>query len=307
MKILVTGGAGFIGSHIVDAYIAAGHNVVVMDNFSTGRMENVNRGAKVLRMDIRDAQVAEVFQQHRFDVVNHQAAQMDVRKSVEDPIFDAMNNVIGFLNILQHSVKNGVSKVIFASSGGAIYGEQDEFPADENHKNQPCSPYGITKLVGEKYLYFFALSYGLKYIALRYANVYGPRQNPHGEAGVVAIFATRLLKKEQPTIYGSGEQTRDFVFVKDVMRANLKALDLSENQILNIGTATETTINQIYRLLNELTGAHLPEKHGPAKEGEQFRSVISYEKARQILDWAPSFELRAGLEETVRYFAKSMN
>jgi len=180
MKILVTGGAGFIGSNIVDAYINAGHEVVVIDDLSTGRIQNVNSRAEFICANIQDVEVAETFLRHKFDVVNHQAAQMDVRRSVEDPIYDAKNNVLGFINILQNCAKTGVKKVIFSSSGGAIYGEQDYFPADEEHKLQPCSPYGITKLVGEKYLFFYAQNYGLKYIALRYANVYGPRQNPHG-------------------------------------------------------------------------------------------------------------------------------
>ena len=189
MKILVTGGAGFIASNITDAYIAAGHDVVIVDDLSTGRKRNINKNALFIEMNIQDPKLSNVFKEQKFDVVNHHAAQMDVRRSVENPIFDAQNNVLGFLNILQNCSKYGTNKVIFASSGGAIYGEQDYFPADEKHNIQPCSPYGITKLVGEKYLFFYDLTYGIKYTALRYANVYGPRQNPHGEAGVVAIFS----------------------------------------------------------------------------------------------------------------------
>ena len=302
MKILVTGGAGFIASHIVDAYLEQGHAVVIIDNLSTGRIENVNPKAKFIKADIQDEKIADFFKAEKFDVVNHHAAQMDVRRSVEDPIYDAKINALGLLNILQNCMKHGVKKVVFASSGGAIYGEQDYFPADENHKTQPYSPYGITKLIGEKYLFFYALTYGVKYTALRYANVYGPRQNPHGEAGVVAIFATRLQRGEQPIINGTGEQTRDFVYVKDVVQANVLALKQTENDMLNIGTATETNINELYGVLNKLAGSNFDEKHGPAKEGEQMRSVVDYGKAQRIMGWNPRYSLQQGLQETIDYF-----
>jgi len=304
MKILVTGGAGFIGSHIVDAYIKAGHDVVIIDDLSTGRIQNVNKNAELVCANVQDVEVEEVFQRHSFDAVNHQAAQMDVRRSVEDPIFDARNNVIGLINIMQNSVKYRVKKVIFASSGGAIYGEQDCFPADEEHKLQPYSPYGITKLIGEKYLFFYALNYGIKYTALRYANVFGPRQNPHGEAGVVAIFTKMLLKNQQPIINGTGEQTRDFIYIKDVVRANLLTLEYEENNIFNIGTARETNINELYNSICKAAGTHFEAKHGPAKEGEQFRSVISYKKIEKELGWKPSYTVDKGLEETIEYFRK---
>ncbi len=302
MKILVTGGAGFIASNISDAYIAAGHDVVIVDNLSTGRKENINPKATFYQIDIRDKGIADIFQKHQFDLVNHHAAQMDVRRSVEDPIYDAEVNALGFLNLLQQSVKTGVKKVIFASSGGAIYGEQDVFPADESHNTQPYSPYGITKLVGEKYLFFYNLTYGLKYVALRYANVYGPRQNPHGEAGVVAIFCERMLKGEEPVIYGSGEQTRDFVYVRDVVAANVAALAVDGCDYINIGTAKETSVNELFHYINRLTGAHVPEKHAPKKEGEQMRSVITPAKAGRVLGWRPTFDLETGLKETVDYF-----
>ena len=302
MNILVTGGAGFIGSHIVDAYVEAGHKVIVLDNLSTGQIENINKNAHFVQMDIRDKKIESVFKEHQIEAVSHQAAQMDVRLSVEDPIFDADNNVIGMLNILQNCVKHKVEKIIFSSSGGAIYGEQDYFPADESHPLQPCSPYGITKLVGEKYLFFYSLNYGLKYTALRYANVYGPRQNPHGEAGVVAIFATKLLQGEQPIINGDGKQTRDFVFIKDVVKANVLALENKNDQIINVGTSIESTVNDIYAELNSSTGANKPEEHGPGKEGEQFRSVIAYDKAKKVMNWSPSFTLKEGISETVDFF-----
>lgn len=302
MKILVTGGAGFIASNITDAYIAAGHDVVIVDNLSTGRKENINPKATFCQIDIRDKGIADLFQKHQFDLVNHHAAQMDVRRSVDDPIYDAEVNALGFLNLLQQSVKTGVKKVIFASSGGAIYGEQDVFPADESHKMQPYSPYGITKLIGEKYLFFYNLTYGLKYVALRYANVYGPRQNPHGEAGVVAIFCERMLKGEEPVIYGTGEQTRDFVYVKDVVAANVAALGVDGCDFFNIGTAKETSVNELFQYINRLTGANIPEKHAPKKEGEQMRSVITPGKAGRVLGWRPSYDLETGLKETVEFF-----
>jgi len=302
LKILVTGGAGFIGSHIVDCYIENGHDVVVIDNLSTGKVENVNSQAQFFCADIRDAEIEEIFQTNKFDVVNHHAAQMDVRKSVEYPIYDAEVNAIGILNLLQNSVKNGVKKFIFASTGGAIYGEQDYFPADEEHPTQPYSPYGITKLIGEKYLFFYHLTYGLDYVALRYANVYGPRQNPHGEAGVVAIFCSRLLSGQSTVINGDGKQTRDYVFVGDVVRANLKALTYAESNIFNIGTRKETTVNELFNMINEVTGAKAEEQHGPAKEGEQFRSVIDYGKASRKLSWKPEVNLEEGIKRTVDFF-----
>ena len=302
MKALVTGGAGFIGSNIVDALIEAGHEVVVVDNLYMGRTKNLNSKAKFYLMDLRAAELAKLFALEKFDVVYHEAAQMDVRRSVEDPIFDAQVNVLGTLNILQNSVKNAVKKIIFASTGGAIYGEQDYFPADESHPNRPVSPYGITKLTVEKYLYFYKLTYGLQHVILRYANVYGPRQNPHGEAGVVAIFIEKMLQNEQPIINGDGTQTRDFVFVEDVVRANLLALDYPESDIFNVGTAIETDVNTIFRELNKIVGKNIPEKHGPAKEGEQQRSVIDYSKTKKTLGWEPKISLQEGLRKTVEYF-----
>jgi len=302
MKILVTGGAGFIGSHIVDAYLDDGHKVVVLDNLSTGRRENLNPAAEFQYMDIQDTEVAALFERHGFDVVNHQAAQMDVRRSVEDPVYDARNNILGLLNILQNCVRHGVKRVIFASSGGAVYGEQEVFPADENHKTDPCSPYGVTKLTGEKYLYFYAMTYGLTYTALRYANVYGPRQNPHGEAGVVAIFCQKLLSGETPVINGDGGQTRDFVYVGDVVRASVLSLGLEKSEIVNIGTGLETDINDIFRRLNKLSGANAPEKHGEGKAGEQRRSVIDSSRAGRVMGWQPQVDLDRGLAETIDYF-----
>jgi UDP-glucose 4-epimerase len=302
MKILVTGGAGFIGSHVADAFIEQGHEVVIVDNLSMGRMENVNPQAKFVNMNIQDPQIAELFENEGFDVVNHHAAQMDVRLSVADPIFDAQNNIFGTINLLQAAQKNGVKKIIFISSGGAIYGEQDYFPADEEHPTRPLSPYGITKLTGEKYVQFYQHVYNLNFVILRYANVYGPRQNPKGEAGVVAIFSSRMLTGGQPVINGDGLQTRDYVFVRDVVNANLKALDYEESNYFNIGTGIETTVNELFHQLNHLTNANAKEVHRAAQPGEQMRSVLNIEKAKKILNWTPQISLNEGLAKTVEYF-----
>ncbi|MCR4417248.1 MAG: GDP-mannose 4,6-dehydratase [Ignavibacteria bacterium] len=301
MNILVTGGAGFIASHIVDAFIENGHNVTIIDNLTTGRKENINPGAKFYEIDIRD-DLTKIFDEGKFDVVNHHAAQIDVRRSVTDPIYDAGVNIIGTLNLLQNSIKFGVKKFMFASTGGAVYGEQDYFPADENHKQQPLSPYGISKLSVEKYLYFYKEVHGLKYTILRYANIYGPRQNPLGEAGVVCIFLDKILAGDQPIINGSGEQTRDYVYVKDVVKANLLTLNEEESDIYNVGTGIETSVNELFRLINQNFNNSIKEVHGPAKPGEQMRSVITSEKLFKKFGWKPSTKLEDGLRETIEYY-----
>lgn len=307
MNILVTGGAGFIGSHVADAFIAEGHNVIIIDDFSSGRKENVNPKAKVYAMDIQHPDVEKIFRDEKIDVMCHHAAQMDVRKSVADPKFDASVNVLGFLNLMEAGRKYGLKKVIFASTGGAIYGEQDYFPADEQHPTRPLSPYGITKLVTEKYLFFYKEVYGIQYVVLRYANIYGPRQNPHGEAGVVAIFTSKMLKGEQPVINGDGKQTRDYVFVGDVVRANLLALQYNGSNIYNIGTGIETDVNQLFKILKAHTGSSCNEVHAPAKAGEQMRSVISSKKIHEELGWAPTVTLEEGLKRTVEFFQSTNN
>jgi len=307
MKILVTGGAGFIGSHVADAYIEMGHEVVIVDNLSTGRMENVNPKAQFFKMNIHDKEIFDVFKAEKFDIVNHHAAQMDIRLSVADPVYDATNNIIGTINLLQASVKNNVKKFIFISSGGAIYGEQEYFPADEKHPTRPLSPYGITKLTGEKYIYYYHHVYDLNYVILRYANIYGPRQNPNGEAGVVAIFSNKLLTGEQPIINGNGLQTRDYVYVRDVVDANLKAVDYNDNECFNIGTGIETDVNELFNCLNHLTGAVTEEVHGPAQPGEQLRSVLNIDKAKRLLNWTPQTSLEEGLVKTVEFFKEYHN
>ena len=307
MKILVTGGAGFIASHITDALVNEGHQVVVIDDLSSGFEKNINPKAKFVKGNICDKELVEkLFSEEKFDLVNHHAAQMDVRRSVKDPAFDANTNIIGTINLLQNAVKYKVKKFMFASTGGAVYGEQVYFPADENHPTQPRSPYGISKLAVEKYLYFYSAEYGLDYTILRYANIYGPRQNPFGEAGVVAIFSTKLLKGEQPVINGSGEQTRDYVFVGDVVKANLLTLNDTANDIYNVGTGIETNVNQLFHKLNSIIKANKEEKHGPAAPGEQMRSVITSEKLFKKFGWKPSTNLDEGLKLTVDFFRNNL-
>ncbi len=304
MKILVTGGAGFIGSHIQDAYIEQGHNVCVMDNLYTGRKEFVHPEATFYKLDIRDGKtVNNIFADEKFDVVNHHAAQMDVRASVENPMFDADVNIVGGLNLLEASIKNRVKKFIFASTGGAIYGEQDYSPADEKHPLRPESPYGVAKLSFERYLYYYGVVYGLKYTILRYANIYGPRQNPHGEAGVVAIFSQLLVNGEIPTINGDGLKTRDFVNVTDVVKSNLAALEFKGDSVtVNIGTGIETNINEIFQHLKNTSGTTLEAIHGPDKKGEQQRSVLDNSFARETLNWSPTINIQDGLNQTYTYF-----
>ncbi len=307
MKILVTGAAGFIASQVADAFINEGHTVFVLDNLATGFEHNINKKATFIKKDIGDKSLAELFEKEKFDVVNHHAAQMDVRRSVADPAFDANTNILGTINLLQNCVKTGVKKFMFASTGGAVYGEQDYFPADEKHPTSPLSPYGISKLAVEKYLFFYAAQYKLNYTILRYANIYGPRQNPFGEAGVVAIFSTRLLKGEQPIINGSGEQTRDYVFVGDVVKANLLGLSDDRSDIYNIGTGKETNVNELYGMLNKIVGKGQEEKHGPAAPGEQMRSVITSDKLFKRFNWRPSTPIEEGLKKTVDFFKERMN
>lgn len=302
MKILVTGGAGFIGSHIADALIDKGHEVVIIDNLSTGVTENINPAAKFIKLSVTDSEIISIFKKEKFDAVNHHAAQIDVRKSVNDPVYDANINILGTINLLQCCIKTGVKKFIFASTGGAIYGEQNYFPADEQHPANPVSPYGITKLSVEKYLYFYRKEYNLKYSVLRYANVYGPRQNPHGEAGVVAIFLDKLLAGNQPIINGDGKQTRDYVYVEDVVKANLLVLDDDDSEIFNVGTGIESDVNQIFYHLKNITQSSAEEKHGPAASGEQQRSSISSEKLFNKFNWKPATSLKDGLVKTAAFF-----
>jgi len=305
VKILVTGGAGFIGSHVCDEFIAKGHSVEALDNLSTGSRKNLSAVVPLAVLDIRSPEAASYIVAHRPDVVCHLAAQMDVRKSVDDPCFDAESNILGTLNLLEAARRAGVKKFIFSSTGGAIYGEQDVFPAPETHATRPVSPYGVSKAAGELYLGYYRAQYGLDFVALRYANVYGPRQNPHGEAGVVAIFARRLVARESCTIYGDGAQTRDFVFAQDVARANSLALERDFVGPVNIGTGIETDINRVYELLAAAAGVRQPATHAAAKPGEQRRSCIDPSLAKRVLGWSPTVAVEEGLRQTIAFFRAS--
>lgn len=302
MTILVTGGAGFIGSHVADALLDRGHDVHVLDDLSSGTRAKAPDEAPLHVLDVRDPEAAALIEREQFEVLVHHAAQMDVRASVADPEFDADVNICGLLNLMEAGRENGLRKVVFASTGGAIYGEPDYTPQDEDHPLRPVSPYGVAKLASEKYLYFYRSQYDLETVSLRYANIYGPRQNPHGEAGVVAIFAREMLTGGEPVINGPGEQTRDYVYVGDVVRANLAALDYDGSGVFNVGTARETSVNELFRMLRDETGAEVEEQHGPAKPGEQQRSVLGYEKAREELGWRPTVSLQEGFACTVQWF-----
>jgi len=299
MKFLVTGGAGFIGSHLVDRLIKEGHKVAVIDNLSTGRKENLNPKAKFYKIDICSYRISQIFKKEKPEVVFHYAAQIDVRKSVKDPVEDAKINILGTLNILENCKKYNIRKVIFASTGGAIYGDADIVPTPETYPELPLSPYGIAKLTIEKHLSYYYKVFGLPYVSLRLANVYGPRQNSKGEAGVVAIFCDKMLSKKQPIINGDGKQTRDFVFVDDVVEANISALKKDKVGIFNIGTARETDVNTLFKKLRELTDSKCAKIHGPTLPGEQKRSCLDYSEAKRELGWQPKYSLDKGLKKTV--------
>lgn len=302
MKILVSGGAGFIGSHVVDALIKDGNDVVVVDNLSTGKKENLNPKAKFYQIDIRDEKIEDIFKKEKPDCVCHQAAHIDLRESVRKPIWDAENNIIGSLNVLENCVKYKVKKIVFASTGGAIYGDANEIPTTEDYPANPVSPYGVSKLSIEHYLYYYFKVFDLPYVALRYANVYGPRQDSKGEAGVIAIFTEKMLTGEQSLIFGNGRQTRDYVFVGDVARANVLALKNKKVGCYNVGTGVETNVNQIFRSLVKLTEAGIKEKHVEAAMGEQKRSCLDASKIKKDFGWKVGVNLSEGLEKTVEFF-----
>jgi UDP-glucose 4-epimerase len=301
-KILVTGGAGFIGSHIVDALLARGDRVTVLDDLSTGRRENLAPGAELHEMDIRSPEAARLVEDSAFEVIVHHAAQMDVRRSTADPRFDAEVNILGTLNLLQAAARSGVRQIVFASTGGAIYGEQEVFPAPEEHPTRPLSPYGVSKLAVERYLYYFHAEHGLDACCMRYGNVYGERQNPHGEAGVVAIFLGRLLADEPCAVNGDGEQTRDYVHVSDVVAANLAVLGRPGFHVYNVGTGREASVLEILGLLQEITGSKRAPEHRPAKPGEQRRSCLDPQRLREEAGVAASLPLAEGLARTAEWF-----
>jgi UDP-glucose 4-epimerase len=300
--VCVTGGAGFIGSHVAEALLALGNRVLIVDDLSTGRKENVPAGASFHQLDIRSDVAAKLIADEGVEILVHHAAQMDVRRSVADPVHDAQVNIVGTLNLLEAGRRAALRQVIFASTGGAMYGEQERFPADEEHPARPLSPYGVAKLAVERYLYFYHQEYGLSTVALRYANVYGPRQNPHGEAGVVAIFLDRLLSGHPAVINGDGLQTRDYVYVADVVAANVAALGHNGFAIYNVGTARETSVVELYTLLARAIGSAHAAEHGPAKSGEQRRSCITSARLPRELGVAPTTALEEGVRRTAAWF-----
>ena len=309
MKILITGGAGFIGSHVADACLEAGHEVLVVDDLSTGSLDNLNPRAKFYQISICDPSLSQVFEREQPDIVNHHAAQISVPRSIEAPLADVETNVKGTVNLLENCVKYKVKKVVFISSGGAIYGEAEEYPTSEAYPPKPLSVYAINKLAGENYLYFYNHQYGLNYTVLRYANVYGPRQNASGEAGVVSIFINALLAGKTPTINAYPDapegMIRDYVYVMDVVRANLLALDRGDKEIFNIGTCVETTTSLLYKTILWHMGMEMEPLRGEARQGDLRRSMLNYSKAFQELGWSPIFTLEQGIKETVQYYLRT--
>ena len=303
MRILITGGAGFIASHIADRFLELGHDVAVLDNLSTGLRVNLNPRARFFEIDLLDAErVAAAVAEFRPEIVDHHAAQIDVRRSVEDPIFDARTNVLGGISLLEACVRHGVRKVIYASTGGALYGEGRTLPADEDHPVNPESPYGISKHTLEHYLYFYGLVHGLEYTVLRYPNVFGPRQNPHGEAGVNAIFIGLMVAGKAPTIYGDGEQIRDYIYVGDVVRANELALDRGPGAVVNLGWGRGVSVNQIFARLKALLDFPGEAVHGPRRAGEVERIYLDAARAREVLGWTPEVTLEDGLVRTLEWY-----
>jgi UDP-glucose 4-epimerase len=306
---LVTGGAGFIGSHVADAYLAQGDAVWVVDNLTSGRRANLPKAAEFVEMDVRSDDVRNLFREVRFDVVNHHAAQIDVRVSVLDPAKDASINLLGLLNLTEAAIEVGTRRFVFVSSGGVVYGEPEQIPTPETAPKLPMSPYGVTKLTGEYYLHYYWQVRGLEYVALRYSNVFGPRQDPHGEAGVVAIFCNRLLSNHGLTIFGDGEQTRDYVFVRDVVAANMLASNLQmdstqglDHRAFNVGTGVGTSVNRLATVLESVAARSLGREHKPERPGELRHSTLDASLLRSR-GWAPAFTLEQGLRETYEHIA----
>ncbi|MCB4790448.1 MAG: NAD-dependent epimerase/dehydratase family protein [Elusimicrobia bacterium] len=307
MKILVTGGAGFIGSNIADAFINDRHKVIIVDDLSSGKKENLNNKAKFFNVDIRDKnRLSNLFKKEKIDVICHHAAQIDVRKSVSDPVLDAGINVLGTINLMENAKAFKVKKIIFASSGGTIYGECGKSAPDENYIPRPDSPYGITKHSAELYLQYYSKLFGISFTSLRYANVFGPRQDPQGEAGVVAIFSNRMLNSETVVIYGDGEQKRDYVFVKDVVKANILALHNGNSEIINIGTEKAISVNELFKSMADILDYKLKPMHKPKRTGELLKSFLNADKAKKVLGWEPIYDFKEGLRQTIDYF-RSVN
>jgi len=302
MKILVTGGAGFVGSHLVDRLIEEGHKVVVIDNLSTGKKENLNPKAKFYKADICDREIAQIFKKEKPEIVFHYAAHIEARESVKDPISDAKINIIGGLNILENCRRSKTKKIIFASSGGEIYGDAKMIPIPETFSPSPISPYGVSKLSTEKYLDSYFKLFKISYLSLRYGNIYGPRQNQNGEAGVIAIFTNKMLKNEQPLIHGDGKQTKDYIFIEDATDATILSFKKNFEGILNIGTGKETSVLEIFYKLKKLTNSQVKEKHAPLPLCGFKRGCVSIKKAKKELGWQPKCSLDEGLRKTVEWF-----
>ncbi len=304
MRILVTGGAGFVGSHVVEAYLADGHDVHVVDNFTTGHPSNLDPRATLHEMDIQSPEFEALFASLKPEVVNHHAAQASVKKSTHDPIQDLVQNAGGTANVARLCAEHGVSKMIYSSSGGTVYGEPLHLPLDESHPLAPVSPYGLSKLIGEEYLRLYQRTHGLNYTILRYSNAFGPRQDPNGEAGVVAIFTGRMLAQEACTIDGDGEQRKDYIYVGDIARANVFALEKGHGETVNIGTGKGISVNEIFEALNAETGNEIPARSGPPRPGDVRNFWIDTSKAKDVLGWAPEVEFVDGIRMTVESFTK---
>jgi UDP-glucose 4-epimerase len=305
LKIAVTGGAGFIGSQVAKRFIADGHRVTIIDNLTTGVEKNIPKEADFCKLDITDPKLEEIFVHGKFDVVDHHAAQIDVRKSVEDPSYDARMNILGSISLLENCRKYKVKKIIYVSTGGAVYGEPQYLPVDENHPNQPLAPYGISKHTVEHYIELYSLLYGLKYVILRYPNVYGPFQNPYGEAGVNAIFIGMMLSGRTPTIFGDGEQTRDYVYIDDVVEANRLALTTDKQGIFNLGWSKPISVNDICKLLQTITGFPTPPIHAPPRPGEVNHIYLKADRIKKELGWSPQISFEEGLRKTVDWFKQN--
>jgi len=303
MKVLVTGGAGFIGSNIADLLIENGYEVVIVDNLSTGKEEFINKKAIFYKKDITDDDLCEIFKKERPDYVIHQAAQIDVQKSIANPVFDAKVNILGTVNLLECCRKSDVKKVVYASSA-AVYGNPEYLPIDERHRINPISSYGISKHTAEHYFEVYSQLYDLKYTILRYANVYGIRQDPKGEGGVISIFIDKMLKGERPIIFGDGKQTRDFVYVKDVAKANLLALKRGDNEVVNISTNKPTSINELVEIMNKIMNTSLKPIYTEPRKGDIIHSYLDNKKALEVLGWTPEYSLEEGLKETIEYYKR---
>lgn len=304
MKCLITGGAGFIGSNLADKLIEDGHKVIIIDNLFSGKKENINKKAKLYKIDICSSKINQVFGKEKPEVIFHLAAQINVKESIKNPTIDAEINILGAINILENCITNKVKKVVFASSGGAVYGEANIIPTPETYLEFPLSPYGIAKLTTEKYLNYYYNVFNLPFIALRFANVYGPRQSAKGEAGVVATFCDKLLANQKPIINGDGKQTRDFVYVGDVVEALILAINSKKVGIFNIGTGKETNIKNLFKKIIEITNSSCKETYKPVKIEEQKRSCLNYSKASRELKWRPKYNLDQGLLKTIEWFSK---